>query len=52
MYKLPAASLLALVLAASLALPGGGNRVLYAADGELPPGKRFLEDMAAQAGIY
>lgn len=33
-------------------LPGGGNRVLYAASGELPPGKRFLEDMAAQAGIH
>jgi len=32
-------------------LPGGGNRVLYAASGELPPGKQFLEDMAAQAGI-
>ena len=32
-------------------LPGGGNRVLYAASGELPPGKQFLDDMASQAGI-
>ena len=52
MYKLPASILLALMLTASIALPGGGNRVLYAAGGELPPGKRFLEDMAAQAGIH
>ncbi|MCF8042143.1 MAG: redoxin domain-containing protein [Desulfarculaceae bacterium] len=32
-------------------LPGGANRVLYAASGELPPAKKFLEDMASQAGI-
>jgi thiol-disulfide isomerase/thioredoxin len=32
-------------------LKGGGNRVLYAASGALPPHEEFLGELAAQAGL-
>ncbi|MCB2191663.1 MAG: TlpA family protein disulfide reductase [Deltaproteobacteria bacterium] len=54
-YKVKCAEILGSVYTPYFAvihrLPDGGNRVLYAASGELPPGKKFLRDMAAQAGI-
>lgn len=54
-YKVGSAELLGTVytpyFVAIHRLPGGGNRILYAANGELPPAQKFLEDLAAQAGI-
>lgn len=54
-YRLKCAEILGAVytpyFVAIQRLSGGGNRVLYAASGELPPAKEFLENLAAQAGI-